>query len=154
MTIPTLHNRDAHSDAIVKWLVPDRVIYMWAEGDISESVRAWMHTQAIFLYHSCSTPKVHIVVDMSKVTARPKGTKEDRPAVWHPRRGWIVSIGAVHNQLMRRLVNLLLKVMRLNYLDTDSTERGLHLLQKVDPTLPDLKPYWDTLARRQMGDQR
>ena len=146
MTIPTLHHRDAYSDAIVKWLVPDRVIYMWAEGNVGDSVRTWMNAQAIFLYHSCATPKVHIVIDMSTVTGRAKGKKEDRPAVWHARRGWIVSIGAVHNPLTRRIINLVLKLMRLNYFDTESVEQGLALLQQADPTLPDLKPYWNSIA--------
>jgi hypothetical protein len=150
---PTLHHRDTHSDAIVKWLVPDRVIYMWAQGDVSASVRSWMNAQAIFLYHSCATPKVHIVLDMQGVTGRAKGTKQDRPAVWHPRRGWIVSIGAVRSDLMRRIVNFLLNVMNLNYFDSETTEKGLALLQQADPTLPDLKPYWEKIADRQAGEQ-
>ena len=154
MTAPTLHHRDDQSDAIVKWLVPDRVIYMWAQGEVSASVRTWMNTQAIFLYHSCATPKVHIVLDMRGVTQRPKGTKEDRPAVWHPRRGWIVSIGAVRNHLMRRLVNIVLNIMNLNCFDSETTEKGLDLLQQADPTLPDLKPYWHAVTSRQMGEQR
>lgn len=156
MTTPlsTLHHRDEHSDAVVKWLVPDRVIYMWAQGDVSASVRTWMNTQAIFLYHSCATPKVHIVLDMQNVTARPKGTKKDRPAVWHPRRGWIVSIGAVRHHLARQIVNFVLNLMHLNYMDTETPEQGLALLQQADPTLPDLKPYWETLTARQMGEAR
>ena len=153
MTTPTLHHRDANSDAIVKWLVPERVSYMWAKGEISPSVRTWMNAQAVFLYHSCATPKVHILVDMSNVTGRAKGSKKDQPAVWHPRRGWIVSIGVVRNTAIRVFINLVLNVMNLNYFDTESAEKGLDLLQKADPSLPDLKPYWNTIRGRHTGEQ-
>lgn len=141
------------SDAVVKWLVPDRVIYMWAEGDVSTSVRDWMNAKAVYFYHSCATPKIHIIVDMQTVTSRARGSKNDRPAVWHPRRGWIISIHAVKNPLLRTLVNTMLSVLRLNYVDTPTVKEGLEYLQRADPTLPDLQPYWEKIAVNPQGSR-
>jgi hypothetical protein len=141
------------SDAVVKWLVPERVIYMWAEGDVSASVRDWMNAKAVYMYHSCSTPKIHIIIDMQTVTSRVKSTKNDRPAVWHPRRGWIISIHAIENSLFRMFINALLRVLRLNYVDTPSVEEGLDYLQSADPSLPDLRPYWEKIAVKPQGQR-
>lgn len=139
------------SDAVVRWLVPERVIYMWAEGDVSASVRDWMNAKAVYLYHSCATPKIHIIIDMQTVTSRAAGTKHDRPAVWHPRRGWIISIHAIENPLLRTFANTMLSLMRLNYIDSPSVKAGLDTLQRVDPTLPDLQPYWENIAVKPQG---
>jgi len=54
---------------------------------------------------------------------------------------------------MRVFINLLLSVMNLNYFDTEWTEKGLDLLQKADPSLPDLKPYWESIRGRHTGEQ-
>jgi hypothetical protein len=135
-------------DAIVKWLVPDRVIYMWASGDISPGVREWMNTQAVYLYHSCATPRIHLFIDTRQVTDQSRATRQDQPAIWHPRRGWCVTLGAIRNPVLRALLNPLLHLFRAYIQDFASNEDAIAFLQKADPTLPDLQPYWEAIRRR------
>jgi hypothetical protein len=135
-------------DAIVKWLVPERVIYIWASGEISPSVREWMNTQAVYLYHSCKTPKVHLFIDTRQVTHQSPATRQDRPAIWHPRRGWCITMGNIHNPVLRALLNPLLRLLRTYIQDFSSDEEALSFLQKVDTSLPDLQPYWEAIRRQ------
>jgi hypothetical protein len=147
MSAPT-SLRPVAQDAIVKWLVPERVIYIWAAGDIGPSVREWMNTQAVYLYHSCGTPKVHLFIDTRQVTHQSPATRQDRPAIWHPRRGWCVTMGAVHNPLLRAFINPVLRLTRAHIQDFTGEEAALAFLQKVDPTLPELQPYWNAIKRQ------
>ena len=79
MSAPTSPKYTAH-DAVIKWLVQERVIYMWASGDISPSVREWMNTQAVYLYHSCGTPKIHLFIDTRQVSSQSPANRQARPA--------------------------------------------------------------------------
>lgn len=144
MSAPTSPTHTAH-DAIVKWLVPERVIYMWASGAISRSVREWMNTQAVYLYHSCGTPKIHLFIDTRQVSSQSRATRQDRSAIWHPRRGWCVTIGAIHNPLVRTILNPLLRLFQTYIQHFASNESALAFLQQADPTLPELQPYWDAI---------
>lgn len=148
MSAPTAPTHATH-DAIVKWLVPERVIYMWAKGDVSASVREWMNTQAIYLYHSCGTPRIHLFIDIQQVTSQSPATRKDRPALWHPRRGWCVTQGVIRNAILRAILNPLLRLFRARAQDFTSHEAALTFLQQADPSLPDLQPYWDAIRRQQ-----
>jgi hypothetical protein len=148
MNAPTSPRRDAY-DVVVKWLVPHRVIYIGAAGDISPSVREWMNTQALYLYHSCATPQIHLLINMEKVTSQSPASRQDRPAIWHQRRGWCITVGTMHNPLLRGLINPLLRLFRTYIQDLPSNEDGLAFLQKADPSLPDLQPYWEAIKRHQ-----
>ena len=147
MSEPTSPKRTAH-DAVVKWLVPERVIYTWANGEISPSVREWMNTQAVYLYHSCRTPKIHLFIDYRQVTHQSPATRQDRPAIWHPRRGWCITMGAVQNPVLRTVLNPLMRLVRTSIQDFSYEEAALAFLQKADPTLPDLKPYLEAIKRQ------
>lgn len=147
MSAPTSPKYTAH-DAVIKWLVQERVIYMWASGDISPSVREWMNTQAVYLYHSCGTPKIHLFIDTRQVSSQSPANRQARPAIWHPRRGWCVTMGAIHNPLLRIILNPLLRLFQTSIQDFASNESALAFLQHADPTLPELQPYWDALQRQ------
>jgi hypothetical protein len=107
-----------------------------------------MNTQAVYLYHSCGTPKVHLFIDTRHVTHQSPATRQDRPAIWHPRRGWCVTMGAVHNPLLRAFINPVLRLTRAHIQDFTGEEAALAFLQKVDPTLPELQPYWNAIKRQ------
>lgn len=138
----------AAADTFVKWLVPDRVIYIKAAGEITPSVREWMNKQAIFLYHTSATPKIHLLIDSRQVTSQSPKTRRDQPAIWHPRRGWCITIGAVQNPLLRTLANPLLWLLRTQARDFASDEDALAFLQQADSSLPDLQPYWNAMKRQ------
>lgn len=134
-----------YSDARVVWMVPERVIFVWSAGEITPTVREWMNTQVIYLYHSCANPQIHLFINRQDVSKLSRATRRDQPAIWHPRRGWCVTVGAVANPLARILINAIMRLMGLNVRDFGSNEDALHFLQQTDPTLPDLQSYWQTL---------
>jgi hypothetical protein len=134
-----------YSDARVVWLVPERVIYVWSAGEITPGVRDWMNTQVIYLYHSCANPKIHLFINRQDVTRLSKATRRDQPAIWHQRRSWCVTVGALSSTPARILANAMLTLLRVKVRDFGSNEAALHFLQQADPTLPDLAPYWQAL---------
>jgi hypothetical protein len=127
-------------DVVVRWLIPERVIFVYGEGKISPAVRDWMNARIIYLMHSCSTSHIHLITDVRHVTqVSLSSITKPSPVLRHPRRGWFISIGASKNWLMQFVLRLVVWMMRLSYRDCDSVHEALTELRQFDPSLPD----WD-----------
>jgi len=73
---------------LVRWLVPNRVIYVVAAGDIDARVAQWIGSEIVSLIHSCSTPHVHVLGDVRGITSlTPSLNVRGSSALTHPRRG-------------------------------------------------------------------
>ena len=129
-------------DIIVRWLVPNHVIYVSGEGVISGAVRDWMNARVIYLMHSCSTPQIHIITDVRPITrASLSSITKPSPVLRHPRRGWIISVGASKNWMIRAILGILVWMTTINYRDCSTIHEALMQLRHLDSTLP----AWDLL---------
>lgn len=133
-TWPTLRQ-----NVTVRWLIPERVIYIKAQGTLDVSDRETAHSQIIGLIHSCATPSVHLISDTKQMTYIPWSVF-NRPSglAGHPRRGWWFNIGTVPTMRIRWLSRFLARLSRRRYIHCESLDEALQMLQKLDPTLPDL----------------
>jgi hypothetical protein len=134
-------------DVTVRWLVPDRVIFVAGEGEINSAVHTWMNTRIVYLMHSCATPKIHLISDMSRITYVPlSNLAKPNPVLRHPRLGWLISVGTSRNRVMALVFLLLARFMKFKYQTCDTLDEALISLQQLDPSLPDLRPYQSELA--------
>lgn len=110
-----------------------------ARGELNIADREQAHSQIIALIHSCATPAVHLISDTKQMTHIPWSVF-NRPSglAGHPRRGWWLNIGTVPTVRSKWISRLLAQLSRRRYIHCDSTYKALQLLQKLDPTLPDL----------------
>ena len=129
-------------DVIVRWLVPERVIFVSAEGKINPAVRDWMNARIDYLMHSCATPQVHLIGDVSRMSYMTMSSiTSPSPVLRHPRRGWFFSVGASQNRLIRGLLACIAWIMTLKYRDCATLAEALTELQNLDATLPNLQAY-------------
>lgn len=124
----------------VRWLLPDRVILIEARGELNIADRELAHSQIIGLIHACATPEVHLISDTKQMTRIPWSIF-NRPSglAGHPRRGWWLNIGTVPTVRIKWLARLLAQLSRRRYIHCESLDEAMQMLQKLDPTLPDLK---------------
>lgn len=134
------HISAIRKDVVVRWLIPDRVIFVSGEGKIDAEVRDWMNARIIYLMHSCATPQIHLISDVRRITyVSPSSITKPSPVLQHPRRGWFVSVGASRRWLMQAAIRLMVWVMSLNYRDCPTIHEALRQLRQIDPSLPE----WD-----------
>ena len=127
-------------DIVVRWLVPDRVIFVSGEGHISPAVREWINTRIIYLMHSCATPRIHLISDVRRITQVSfSSITNPSPVLSHPRRGWFISVGASKSWLMQAVLRAMVWMMTLNYRDCPTIGEALTQLNQLDPSLP----TWD-----------
>ena len=130
-------------DVVVRWLIPNRVIFVSGEGKINAAVRDWMNARIIYLMHSCSTPHIHLISDVRRIThVSPSSVTKPSPVLRHPRRGWFLSVGASKHWLMRPIMRFTVWMMTLNYQDCPTIPDALAQLRQLDPSLPE----WDLLT--------
>jgi len=121
-------------------MVPERVIFATGTGSANPTVRDWMNARIVFLMHSCSTPQIHLIFDVRHLVGISL-TSLTSPVLRHPRRGWCISIGRAEPYPMTQVLRLIARITIGSYRACSRPEDALTLLQRLDPTLPDLQAY-------------
>jgi hypothetical protein len=143
MTIPSsLTPPPIAPSVLVRWLVPNRVIYVEAAGAVDARVSQWIGSEIVSLIHSCSTARVHLLGDVRGVTSlSPNLNVRGSSVLTHPRRGYYVTVGATQNRALARLLVIVMNLIGLQYRDYATFEDALTFLSQSDPSLPDLSDY-------------
>jgi hypothetical protein len=130
--------------AVVSY-IPERVIYIYTDGIVSNDEFFDMDAACGQLLDHSAAPLVHFIFDQQTMAKMPPIQVQSKvKSGRHPRLGWLILISQdnVLNRFVSVVVTNLFKV-RLRYVSTFTD--AVQFLQYVDTTLPDL----NTLEYRQ-----
>jgi hypothetical protein len=122
----------------VGWWLPDRVIYVSIQEDVTPSTADWRLHQVLGLIHSCPTPHVHIIIDVKAGRSLPNVFHPvSRRLIAQPRRGWVMAI-TDYPAWQRNLLNVFTHLTYLRYDFCPTQQAALETLQQHDSSLPPL----------------
>lgn len=122
-----------------RWLLENHVLFSLHSGVMSDEDIQKMDAETIAFLETSPAQQVHHIIDARAITkaASIRQTMQVK-APYHPRTGWVITIGATQNPLVRFLTALVTSATKLRYRETATLEAALTLLQQLDATLPDL----------------
>jgi hypothetical protein len=122
-----------------RWLLEDRILFSHHSGVMSDEDIQKMDAETLAYLEASSAQLVHHIIDSRAITkaASIRQTMQVK-APYHPRTGWVITIGASQNPLVRFLTALVTSATKLRYREVATFEDALALLQQLDTTLPDL----------------
>lgn len=122
------------------WLMENRVMVLRFEGVISDEDIDMMDEFVTRSYDNSPQPTVHLIADTRAITVQSSLKKTLRmKCVRHARRGWTITIGALHNTTSRFIVGAITSMFQIRHRDQEGLEEALEALQRVDPSLPKLQ---------------
>lgn len=125
----TLHTRDA-------WIVPDRVIYAVAEGDVTMELIDSAERNTLRYMGNPSIVR-HMILDASQLSGIPPLQAVIRRPSIPKFEGWFIIIG-LNNRFYRFVFTVMSQTNNGNLKLVDSLEEALAVLNRVDLSLPDL----------------
>ena len=128
-------------DNSVRWWLPERVIYVGIQEDITSVTADWRLHQLIGLIHTCPTQRVHVIIEVQPGHHLPNVFHPvSRRLIAQPRRGWVVTI-VDYPAWQRHLLNFLTRLTYLRYDFCATRQAAFDVLQRHDPTLPQLSNF-------------
>ncbi len=122
-----------------RWFLEHRILLSLHSGVMSDEDILKMDAETIAFLEASSAQLVHHIIDSRAITkaASIRQTMKVK-APYHPRTGWVITIGASKNPLVRFLTALVTSSTKIRYRDAATLPEALALLQSLDITLPDL----------------
>lgn len=122
----------------VKWLIPNRVIYVKIAGDYHLETVKQVVAAATPMVDSGTAP-VHVVWDMTEITKMPTDIREPISQLQnlrdHPNGGWITMIA---NSVMIRFAGQIAsRLLGANYRSVSTFDEAIQTLSRIDLTIAD-----------------
>jgi hypothetical protein len=122
------------------WLVENRIVILRFEGIISDTDIDAMDEYVTRCYDNAVFPMVHLIADTRAITTQSNLKKLLRmKCVRHARRGWTITIGALHNATSRFIVGAITSMFSIRHRDVEDLDLAIEVLQRSDPALPRLQ---------------
>lgn len=123
------------------WLLEDRVMMVRFAGVVSDEDMDALDAFLIDNLDRSQQPFVHFVIDTRAITVQTSMKK----ALWmkgnrHPRRGWLVTVGALKHAPSRFIVGAMTTMFKVRHRDVETPKDAIDILQRMDPNLPELDP--------------
>ena len=129
----------------VGWWLPERIIYVGIQEDLTPVTADWRLHQVLGLIHSCPTKRVHLIIEVQKGCTLPDVFHPlSRRLIAQPRRGWVVTI-INYPAWQRQLLNFFTRLTYLRYDFFPTRQTALELLQRHDASLPQLSNFGSNL---------
>lgn len=116
-----------------EWLVPDHVVLFTLEGHINGEDLILLSHECIASARAINPAKLHLLIDCRPVTKYPLNmkvlTSDKMPRGSNePNMGWVVVVAS--NNVVRLLVDTVLRLARAQYHTCSTLEAGISFLQK------------------------
>lgn len=127
------------SSASVEWLVENRVLYVRVTGSYDLNVANQTVPQVKAMFDAVTEP-IHVVCDMTDVTAIPKNIREPIHRLQvlrdHKNLDWMIFV--THNHALGFAGQIGARLIGLKYRAVNSMDEALNTLLTIEPTLKSL----------------
>jgi hypothetical protein len=124
------------------WLVEDRVRLLRLPKHFSTEAFQTYDRETCDLLETLPHPLFHVILDVRIVESFPPlSVCLGMRSIRHPRVGWILSVGAAKNALMRFFLSAVVGATRIRYKDCQSLEEAMSFLSMHDPALPQIETW-------------
>ncbi len=120
----------------VEWMIPQRVIYMYIEGDVDLPGIQSVNTDIMTLLDSGTAP-VYLVVSDENVQKMPinlASLKRTLEFMCHPALRFIISIGQV-NPILNYVIPVVTQMIGVEFVRCNTMEDAQRYLQRIDYSL-------------------
>jgi hypothetical protein len=120
-----------------QWLVDGWVRLLTLTGDVdSETFQAYDRDTSAMM-DTMTRPLFHVIVDVRKLESFPPlNVCLGMTSIRHPRMGWMISVGATKNALMRFFLTVVVTAARIRYKDFEHIDEAVAFLRAHDAALP------------------
>jgi len=125
----------------ISWLVPNKVINMYVNGDMTLESLVAFSDDVIQHIEASDAPLVHLLIDERDMGGFPSQIKrvlDSAQFLRHPRLGWFVIYGT-DNKVLKFISYMVAQVAHIRHRRFVTQEEALAFLQTIDSTLPNLR---------------
>jgi hypothetical protein len=126
----------------MQWLVEDRVRLLTLPSHFTTELFQAFDQENCIMMDKLPYPLFHVIMDVRILeTFPPLGVCLKMRSIRHARMGWMLSVGAATNPLMRFFLIAVMSATRIRYKDCESVDEAIRFLQAHDPALPPIETW-------------
>jgi hypothetical protein len=124
------------------WLLENRVRLLTLPTHFTTEAFHRYDDDTCLMMDQLAYPLFHVIVDAGEMESFPPlSVCIKMRCIRHAHMGWMLSIGATQNPLMRFFLSMVVSATRIRYKDCDSLDEAVVLLKTHDPALPPLETW-------------
>ena len=136
----------------IKWYCDGLVVYARVTGTLTIENLKELNAQVHRMVESSDAPLVHLVTDLSQITAYPSLGEAMRNVRFEERVGWSIVIGTNERKMVKFITSVIASALRLRFRQVNNLDEALDFLQKVDAALPNLHSFRQRVETGEMAE--
>ena len=124
----------------MQWLIEKRVRLLTLPNHFTTEAFQTFDDETCLMMDTLSHPFLHVIMDVQGLeTFPPLNICIKIRSIRHERMGWLLSVGATLNPLIRFFLSTAVTAARIRYKNFDSVHEAISFLQAYDPALPPIE---------------